>query len=123
MIWVVDVDAARRPLLRGRLRCPQPDCAGVLRSWASARTRSLRLPGGCEVGVTPDRVRCGTCRGTHVLLPAFYVPRRAYSAEVIGAELVGNVDGHGYRQIAAGLGVPAATVRGWLPAYGGVHER
>jgi hypothetical protein len=113
VIWVVDTDAARRALVRGLLRCPQPDCVGVLRGWASARTRSIRHAGS-DVELTPDRARCASCRVTHVLLPAFYVPRRAYSVEVIGAALLGKADGRGHREIADGLGVPAATVRGWL---------
>jgi hypothetical protein len=48
VIWVVDTDAARRALTRGLLRCPQGGLRGqgVLRGWASARTRHIRLPGG-----------------------------------------------------------------------------
>jgi len=48
--------------------------------------------------------------------PAWCVPRRSYDVEVIGAGLLAAADGQGYRKIAAGLQVPASTVRGWLAA-------
>lgn len=57
-----------------------------------------------------------------MLLPVFCVPRRAYSVEVIGAALLGKADGRGHRDIAAGLGVPAATVRGWVRAAQGCAQ-
>lgn len=40
--------------------------------------RSLRWPDGSEVELRPDRVRCVTWGVTHVVLPAFYVTRRAH---------------------------------------------
>jgi hypothetical protein len=46
--------------------------------------------------------------------PRSTCPRRAYSVEVIGVALLGKADGRGHREIAAGLGVPAASVRGWV---------
>ena len=64
------------------------------------------------------RVRCERCRGTHVLLPAEFVPRRADALATIGAALLAHVQGRGHRAIAAELGVPAATVRGWLRRAG-----
>jgi DNA-directed RNA polymerase specialized sigma24 family protein len=51
---------------------------------------------------------------THVVLPAASVPRRADAAEVIGSALLAKAAGRGHRTIAAELGVPAGTVRGWL---------
>jgi hypothetical protein len=51
---------------------------------------------------------------THVLLPVTVLLRRAYAAERIWAALTARADGSGHRRIGAGLGVPAATVRGWL---------
>jgi hypothetical protein len=55
---------------------------------------------------------------THVLLPVTVLLRRAYVVEVIGAALVARVGGSGHRVIGAELGVPAATVRGWLRVLG-----
>jgi hypothetical protein len=51
---------------------------------------------------------------THVLLPVTVLVRRAYAAERIWTALTARAEGVGHRQIGAGLGVPAATVRGWL---------
>lgn len=44
--------------------------------------------------------------------------RRAYGVEVIGAALVARAGGSGHRVIGATLGVPVATVRGWLRVMG-----
>lgn len=49
-----------------------------------------------------------------MLLPVTVLSRRAYAAEVIGAALVARAGGSGHRPIGSELGVPAATVRGWL---------
>ena len=49
-----------------------------------------------------------------MLLPVTVLLRRAYAVEVIGAAVVARAGGAGHRRIAEGLGVPAATVRGWL---------
>jgi hypothetical protein len=54
---------------------------------------------------------------THVLLPAWCLSRRAGEGEVIGAALQAAAGGEGYRKIAAGLGRPASTVRGWLRRF------
>ena len=114
MIFVVDAGAARRAVAGGLLRCPQEGCGGVLRPWASARARSVRVPGGGRAWVRPGRARCAACRRTQVLLPASCVPRRSCSADVIGAALLGGAAGLGHRKVAAQLQVPAATVRDWL---------
>ena len=110
----MDASAARRAVAGGLLRCPQEGCGGVLRPWASARARSVRVPGGARAWVRPGRARCAACRCTQVLLPACCVPRRSCSADVIGAALLGGAAGLGHRRVAAQLQVPAATVRDWL---------
>lgn len=114
MLWVLDAAAARQALRAGLLRCP--DCRGALRPWATARSRTVRLPGGGQTRLTPDRARCTDCLRSHVLLPAQVVPRRAYSADVIGASLLAAARGTSRATIAAGLGVPAGTLRDWLRA-------
>jgi hypothetical protein len=53
-----------------------------------------------------------------VLLPEGLLVRRRDEVEVIGAALVAYVGGDGHRRIAERLGVPAATVRGWLRRFG-----
>jgi hypothetical protein len=52
-----------------------------------------------------------------VLLPAWSVPRRRDGGEVIGAALLDKAGGAGHRTIAARLGRPPGTVRGWLRAF------
>jgi hypothetical protein len=52
-----------------------------------------------------------------VLLADLCLLRRQDEVEVIGAAIEAHVGGEGYRPIAARLGVPAATVRGWLRRF------
>ena len=96
-------------LAAGQIDCP--NCPGVLRSWGWARTRGVR---GVAGRFRPRRARCRGCLVTHVLLPVTTLSRRAYGVEVIGAALAARAGGSGHRPIGAALGVPAATVRGWL---------
>lgn len=42
------------------------------------------------------------------------MPRHADAVETVGAALLAAVEGAGYRSVAAGLGLAATTVRGWL---------
>lgn len=49
-----------------------------------------------------------------MLLPVTVLLRRGYAAEVIGAALAARARGAGHRPTGDALGVPAATVRGWL---------
>jgi hypothetical protein len=59
---------------------------------------------------------------THVLLPVVVLLRRADTAAVIGAALAAKARGGGYRRIAAVLGRPVETVRGWLRRFAGRVE-
>lgn len=65
----------------------------------------------------PRRARCSGCAGTHVLLPAWGLVRRADSVAVIGAALLAKATGAGHRVIAAAVDRPASTVRGWLRRF------
>lgn len=97
-------------LTAGGIACPA--CGGgVLGGWGYARTRRIA---GMTDPVRPRRARCRACAVTHVLLPVTVLLRRAYAAERIWAVLTARADGSGHRRIGASLGVPAATVRGWL---------
>ena len=101
-------------LVGGLLVCPS--CRGVLGPWGHARERVLR----CRVGdrlLRPRRARCRGCAGTHVLLPDLVLLRRQDEVSVIGAAIEAKVAGEGHRRIAARLGVPADTVRGWLRRF------
>jgi hypothetical protein len=106
MIVVTDEREATLP--------PCPHCDGPLRPWGFARARRIRLAGARSRQLTPRRARCRSCATTHVLLPAWCLPRRADSVEVIGAALVGRARGAGISSLAAELDRPPATVRGWI---------
>jgi transposase-like protein len=102
-------------LTSGGLRCP--DCAGVLRPWGYARERVVRRLRGLLARIRPRRSSCRACRRTHVLLPVSVLLRRADCVETIGAALSAKAAGLGFRPIATSLGVPEATVRGWLRRF------
>ena len=61
--------------------------------------------------------RCGSCRATHVLLPAWLLSRRCDGTAVIGDMLARAARGQGFRSIAAASGVPEDTVRGRLRRF------
>lgn len=103
-----------RALLAGELACPE--CSGVLRPWGHARWRWSREEHG-TVRHRPRRSACSGCARTHVLLPTCWLPRRADAVSVIGAALLAKAAGLGHRPIAAALGRPASTVRGWLRRF------
>jgi Homeodomain-like domain len=103
-----------RALRAGELLCP--GCSGVLRPWGHARWRSSRGEDG-RVRHRPRRSACSGCAATHVLLPATWLPRRADAVTVIGAALLAKAAGRGHRPIAAVLGRPPSTVRGWLRRF------
>ena len=103
-------------LVSGGLVCP--GCDGSLGPWGWARRRQLRGMTG-PVVVRPRRARCSSCRVSHVLLPVFALARRGDLVEVIGAALSAKAAGAGARRIAAWLGRPVETVRGWLRSFAG----
>lgn len=116
MLAVADQPEQVEPrLLKGRLRCPS--CAdGVLGPWGFARERELRHGSGCERRRF-RRSRCRVCKATHVLVPTSTLLRRLDDVEIIGAALLAKATGQGHRCIAAALGLPATTVRGWLRRF------
>jgi len=116
-LLIVDADEAvvERELVSGLLACPC--CVAVLGPWGWARGRVLRCSGGDRV-LRPRRARCRGCAGTHVLLGARGLVRRRDEAAVIGAALMEMIGvGRGHRPVAAQLGLPASTVRGWRRAF------
>lgn len=58
-----------------------------------------------------------------MLLPVTCLARRADETSVIGMALELKAGGAGHRPIAALLGRPASTVRGWLRAFAGSAEQ
>jgi Domain of unknown function (DUF6431) len=111
---IVEPDVVEADLAAGRLCCPR--CEGPLVRWGFARERQVRLLDSVR-SIRPRRARCEPCDTTHVLLPAWAVPRRRDGAEVIGEALLCNARGVGHCRIATRLGRPPGTVRGWLRAF------
>jgi hypothetical protein len=105
-----DSTEVERRLSTGGLVCP---CGGGLARWGFARPRTVRGAGLLR----PRRVRCLSCRVTHVLLNIRCLLRRADAVEVIGAALRMKAAGAGHRPIAVRLDRPVTTVRGWLRAF------
>ena len=116
-----DRDVVERQLGGGELACPS--CGGVLARWGNGAERRVRLLDGPDVWFCPRRARCRGCGRTHVLLPAWCLARRADAGEVIGLALEAGAAGSGHRVIAARLGRPPSTVRGWLRALARRAER
>jgi len=58
-----------------------------------------------------------------VLLTVACLVRRADGVEVIGAALTAKAAGQGHRRVAARLGRPVSTVRGWLRGLAGNAEQ
>ena len=106
-------------LAGGRLACPE--CEGVLRPWGWARERLIRHGAWADRSLVrhrPRRGRCTGCAATHVLLGIGLAARRADSAVVLAAAVEAKAaSGAGHRVIAAWLGQPVSTVRGWLRAF------
>ncbi len=103
-----------------RAEFPRPDCpscGGPLVFWSGYR-RHVRAGGRCRKIFVP-RLRCGRCRATHALLPAFVLTWRLDAAEAIGTVIAGVAGGaSGVRPAAARLGIPYTTARGWCRRFG-----
>ena len=116
-----DRDVVERQLAGGELACPS--CGGVLGGWGNAAERRVRVLERDDVRLRPRRSRCRGCGGTHVLLPAWCLLRRADAGAVIGAAVEAAAAGDGHRKIAGLAGRPALTVRGWLRRFAGRAEQ
>ncbi|TVR21366.1 MAG: hypothetical protein EA387_10375 [Nitriliruptor sp.] len=114
LIVADDTHRIEGELAAGELACPE--CQGELRPWGHARLRRLRTLDGVRL-IRPRRSSCVGCGRTHVLIPGVMIPRRADATAVIGQALLAHAAGKGHRPIAAELGRPPATVRGWLRAF------
>lgn len=114
-----DIHPVESDLIGGLLACP--GCAAVLAPWGWARDRLIRHGVGMDMVLVrhrPRRARCTGCGFTHVLLSVDLAARRADTAAVIAAAIEAKaVEGAGHRKIAATLGRPVSTVRGWLRAF------
>ena len=114
-----DVSSVSADLFAGRFLCP--GCGGRLSPWGWARQRRIRHGIGADrrnADERPRRGRCTGCGATHVLLSINLAARRADGVAVIAAAIEAKwAQGVGHRVIAARLGRPVSTVRGWLRAF------
>jgi transposase-like protein len=93
-----------------------PSCAGPLVFW-SGYWRHVRAGGRCRKMFVP-RLRCGPCRVSHALLPAFVLAWRLDVAETVGAVIAQVAGGGcGVRPAAGRAGVPYTTARGWVRRF------
>jgi hypothetical protein len=110
--------AAGREVEVPRPACPS--CAGPVVFWSGywRHVRAGGLAGGRCPKIFVPRVRCGPCRVSHALLPAFVLAWRLDVAEAVGA-VIGQVAGGvcGVRPAAARAGVPYTTARGWVRRF------
>ena len=108
--------AAGREVEFPRPGCPW--CQVSMTLWAGY-WRHVRETGRsrCRKIFVP-RLRCGPCRVSHALLPAFVLAWRLDVAETVGA-VIGQVAGGvcGVRPAAARAGVPDTTARGWVRRF------
>lgn len=116
-----DLVSVESELRARRLVCPS--CReGSLAPWGWARERPVGRGDGRRL-VRPRRGRCRGCGVTHVLLPVTMLGRRGDWAAMIGRALELRAAELGQRTIAAAVGVPRSTVRGWLSRFAEVAER
>src|SRR5260370_18732149 len=79
--------------------------------------RYVRAAGRCRKMFVP-RERCGCCRVSHALLPAFVLAWRLDTAETVGAVIEQVAGGRcGARPAAGRAGVPHTTARGGLRRF------
>ena len=85
LAMIVEPEVVEADLAAGRSLCAV--CDGPLARWGFARERQVRMREGTR-SIRPRRAYCQGCETTHMLPPAWAVPRRRDSAEVIGAALL-----------------------------------
>jgi len=102
-----------------KVEFPRPDCPAcrvAMMFWSGYR-RHVRAGCRCRKIFVP-RLRCGSCRVTHALLPAFCLAWRLDAAETIGTVVAGVAGGAGgVRPAAERAGVPHTTARGWCRRF------
>ena len=98
-------------LVAGRISCRR--CGERLAPHGFGVEREVRTLGG-STRLRPRRAICASCRHTEVLGPAWMLPRRRDSAEVVLSAWRQRVAGASPRQVASLLARPLSSVRRWL---------
>lgn len=116
IVFVLDVGVDAWLKAGGRVETPRPSsCPACGQGWVTFDGWYPRHTRRGRVAI--HRVLCSSesCgQRSHSLLPDVLVSGRADLASVIGWALEAKASGAGHRRVAARLGVPEATVRGWL---------
>jgi hypothetical protein len=116
MVFAVEVSLDEFFARRGRVATPRPErCPSCRHAWVTFDGWWPRQTRRGPVDV--HRVLCAGCGRSHSCWPDVLVGRRVDLAVVIGAALEAKAAGWGHRRIGVWLGVPAATVRGWLRRF------
>src|SRR6266852_2768859 len=119
MVWPCALPAGAYAAAGRQVEFPRPDCpscAGRMVFWSGYR-RYVREAGRC-LRIFVPRLRCGPCKVTHALLPAFVLAGRLDTALVVGAVIEEVAGGWcGVRPAAERAGVPHTTARGWLRRF------
>jgi hypothetical protein len=93
-----------------------PSCRAPMTFWSGYR-RYVRRAGLCRKIFIP-RLRCGSCKVTHALLPAFVLAWRLDVAETVGTVIAAVAGGAcGVRPASGRAGVPHTTARGWCRRF------
>jgi transposase-like protein len=121
MVWPCPLTVDEYASMGRAVQVPRPDCpscSSPVVFWSGYWRHVRRQQRERKIFV--PRVRCGGCRVTHALLPAFVLVRRLDAAEPVGA-VIGQVaaGGCGVRPAAARVGVPHTTARGWVRRFAG----
>jgi hypothetical protein len=123
MVFAVGVGLDEFFARRGRVATPRPErCPSCGHRWVIFDGWWTRQTRGGPVDI--HRVLCTGvgCGRSHSCWPDVLVGRRVDLAVVIGAALEAKAAGWGHRRIGVRLGVPAATVRGWLRRFAAVAD-
>src|SRR6266568_2043861 len=103
MVWPCPLSVDAYVAAGRRVEFPRPDCLSCLlpMMFWSGYLRHVRA-GGCCRKIFVPRLRCGRCRVTHALLPAFVLAWRLDAAETVGTVIAGVAGGScGVRPAAA----------------------
>jgi hypothetical protein len=114
IVWQCPLDVDRYAARGREVDAPRPVCpicGGATQRWHGYR-RHVRDDRDRLIWV--PRVRCTRCGATRALLPSFVLPRRWDAVAHVGRAVELAAEGIGHRPIAALLGRPETTVRGWL---------
>jgi hypothetical protein len=120
IVWACPLSVDAYLEADGVVEVPRPACPGCQGTvtWWSGYRRFVRAA-GVSRAIFVRRVRCGACRVTHAVLPAFLFAGRVDVVETIGAVIEAVVaGGGGVRPAAARADVPRTTARGWVRRFG-----